>query len=122
MRAQDHPEYPHEQANLQRTLAALTARIDFALYDREQAETHYICRGYTSCGPTCTARANRPGTTRGSPSRSAGTAKTRWKSPRRHLGDEATDPLIDQLHRAMRLWKAEEDEGTAEIAAYRAGR
>jgi len=43
------------------------------------------------------------------------------RADRRHLGDEATDPLIDQLHRAMRLWKAEEDEIAAAIAVYRAG-
>ncbi len=28
MKAHDHPEYPHEQASLQRTLAALAARLE----------------------------------------------------------------------------------------------
>ena len=30
------------------------------------------------------------------------------RAHKKHLGDERNDPLIDQLHRAMRLWQAED--------------
>lgn len=34
---------------------------------------------------------------------------------KKHLGDERTDPLIDQLHHAMRLWKGEDRAGLVEF-------
>jgi hypothetical protein len=33
------------------------------------------------------------------------------RADRAHLGDDKNDPLIDQLHRAMLLWKAEDRAG-----------
>ncbi len=36
------------------------------------------------------------------------------RAGRRHLGDEKTDSLIDQLHRAMLLWKREHRAGLVE--------
>ncbi|MCC7164631.1 MAG: DUF1156 domain-containing protein [Anaerolineae bacterium] len=34
---------------------------------------------------------------------------------KKHLGDDRTDPLIDQLHHAMRLWKGEDRAGLVEF-------
>jgi len=39
------------------------------------------------------------------------------RSGLRHLGDEADAPLIDQLHHAMRLWKAETRDGLVDYLA-----